>query len=903
MARPLEKDLLSNTLGRAARGALTTALTLCCLLTWSGTAAARQAGAAQPGLPSKPAPFSTAADNETVFRLPNGLTVYLIRDGRFPMTCTRLYVRTGSTHETPDQYGISHVLEHMVFKGTPTRPEGAAAREVERLGGYLNAYTSFDKTCYLTDMPSRHWKTGIDIVRDMAFNPTLDPGDLEREKPVIISELEGREDQPEGRLFLETQAAVLAGTPYAHPIIGTRETVTAVTPESLRAYIGRWYQPQNMVLVVAGDIDVDEVRAYVEAGFGGLANTGVLEDEQDISPADVAPAPRVRVLRGAWKKIYLTLSVPVPGLRDHTSLRLDLLSHLLAGDGTSLFERRYRHDRQLVDGIDVSNTSFSRLGMLTVTAVLDRDNLEEFFTSLVRDLRGLGMDAFSEEDLERARFSSLDAFDRSSETLNGLTSWRAMMQLELGGRQGEANIRTCIEQTSLAHIGETYAQYMLPGRVRVRVLAPEKQSIPDLAGILDREWPVPDAAAGKADAGTADEETLTLPNGVRLVLIPDRTMPYLSLSMAATGGNALKTPADAGLAALTADLLTDGCGGMDRVEFERRLAARALGISASSNRQTFGISATGPSRYASDLFEMLGTMIRDPRFEPAELAREVKDMNSQRVLRDESPLGRLSSRLWPSIFGDHPYGLDSLGTAATLASLDRGKVKAFWDRQRAMPWVIAVAGAYDRKQVLAWASSLPNATGQPVYPAAPVWGTEKSLTVNMPDRNKAHLMRVYPTVERLHPDAPALMVLDAVLSGQSGLLFSQMRDRDSIGYTVQSQNRFFPTTGMTLLYAGTTPDRVQDAGKGFDAILKSLAEKPLDPALLEAGCNGIEGDYIRSRQSLGSRASEAATEVLMNLPRGLALQLIEKARAVTPEDLQRVVRTYFHDGYQAVLIP
>ena len=101
--------------------------------------------------------------------LPNGLTVYVVKDVRFPLVATRLYVRTGSANEKPDQAGISHLLEHMVFKGTEHRPKGQVAQDVEALGGYLNAATSFDKTWYMTDMPAPHWRTGMDVVKEMAF--------------------------------------------------------------------------------------------------------------------------------------------------------------------------------------------------------------------------------------------------------------------------------------------------------------------------------------------------------------------------------------------------------------------------------------------------------------------------------------------------------------------------------------------------------------------------------------------------------------------------------------------------------------------------------------------------------------------------------------------------------------
>ena len=152
---------------------------------------------------------SSVSANEVLTRLPNGLTVYILKDTRFPLVCTRLYVRTGSANEEPRHAGISHVLEHMVFKGTEHRPKGQVAREVEALGGYLNAATSFDKTWYLTDMPAAHWRTGMDVVKDMAFQAQLDPKELEAEKNVVISELQRGEDSPMRKLYENLQVAGL----------------------------------------------------------------------------------------------------------------------------------------------------------------------------------------------------------------------------------------------------------------------------------------------------------------------------------------------------------------------------------------------------------------------------------------------------------------------------------------------------------------------------------------------------------------------------------------------------------------------------------------------------------------------------------------------------------------------
>ena len=279
---------------------------------------------------------AATAEQKILTRLPNGLRVVIVRDSRFPLVATRLYVGTGSANEQAAQAGISHLLEHMVFKGTESRPRGEAARQVESLGGYLNAATSFDKTWYITDMPAAHWRIGMEIVKDMAFHPSLDPEELESEKKVVISELERGQDSPMNRLFESLQTSALQNTVYSRPIIGFRESVLAITAEDLRAYVRRWYQPQNMLLLVAGDIEPEAVLAHAQTLFGGLANTADMPSPQPEDMALAPGGPRVEVIRGPWNKAYLGLAFPAPNQRDLRSVDLDVLCYLLGGDDSSL---------------------------------------------------------------------------------------------------------------------------------------------------------------------------------------------------------------------------------------------------------------------------------------------------------------------------------------------------------------------------------------------------------------------------------------------------------------------------------------------------------------------------------------------------------------------------------------
>ena len=847
-------------------------------------------------------------EQQVLTRLPNGLSVYIIKDTRFPLVATRLYVRTGSVNEDVKQAGISHLLEHMVFKGTDHRPKGQVARDVEALGGYLNAATSFDKTWFMTDMPAAHWRMGMDVVKEMAFQASLDPKELESEKEVVISELERDQDSPMSRLFESLQTSTLQNTVYGRPIIGFKETVRAVTADDLRAYVQRWYQPQNMLLLVAGDVDPQAVLQHAQELFGGLTNTNDVVAPPAVDLRKAPGGPRVEVVRGPWNKVYLGMAFPAPSLRDLRSVDLDVLSYLLGGDGTSLLSRKYEYEKQLVDGISVGNMSLDRAGMLYVTANMAPEKLEAFWQGMTTDLAKLKAADFKPEALKRARYNLEDSLDRSAETLNGLAAWLGTVQFELGGNQAEQNLRFTQRNVSQAQVQQAIDLWLDPGLVRVRVLAPENVKLPDLEAILQKNWP--GAAAAKAAkqvaASAGQQEVVDLGQGRTVILIPDATVPYVAMDMMLPGGNALLQPEQQGLAELTASTIGDGCGKLDAQAVEKYFADRAASLSAKAGLQTFTVSVTGPARFNADYFAMLSDVLGKPRFEAKEIKREAENMKAAIRQRADRPTAYLFSRVNPFLFpGGQAYGYDSLGTEANLGKFTPKDVRGFWEKQLVQPWVLAVAGDFDREAVLAFARSLPTPDGKGFTLATPSWGDARSLDLHLPGRNQAHVLQVFKAVPYTNPDAPALMLLQSVLSGQSGLLFSQMRDEQGLGYTVTAFYRAMPQAGMMAFYIGTTPDRVAQAREGFAKIIADIKAKPLPEELLQAGANRLLGEYYRDKQSLDARAGVAATDAVLGLPRDFSKSLIDKAAKLTPADIQAVAQKYLDEKnlYNMTLLP
>ena len=796
------------------------------------------AAAAPQAAPANP---STSGNDTMLVRLKNGLTVYIIRDSRFPLVCTRLFVGTGSANETAEQAGISHVLEHMVFKGTEKRPKGQVARDVESLGGYLNAATSFDKTWFITDMPAKHWKTGMDVVKDMAFHPSLDPAELEAEKDVIVSELKGGDDTPTRRLFEDLQVAGLAHTVYGRPIIGFEKTIRAVTADDLRAYIRTWYQPQNMMLLVAGDIDPKAVLAHAEELFGDLKNDTILPEPAPVQLEGAAGGPRVEVTYGPWNKVYLGIALPAPALGDQRSIDLDVLAYALGGDGTSQFYRKYRYEKQLVDSISVGNMSLNRAGLFYMVAQLDADKVEPFWQEFTRDLAALDAGKITPDVIERARFNYEDGMDRASETLDGLTSWKATVQFELGGPQGEANVRHALAAVDSARLRQAQDLWLRPDQVRVRVLAPEKAKLPDLDAILQHNWPAPAVERQKAAAAAekvGKREIVDLGQGRTVILQPDRTIPYVSLEILRPGGNALLKPADQGLAQLTAATLTDGCGTRDLDAMERFVAERAASLSASAGVQSFTVSLTGPARFNADYFALLGDLLHKPTFAEKDVRRQADTLKAALVRRQDNPMSFMGSKINGFLFpGGQPYGFDGLGTAENQDRFGPGDVQAFWKQQNAQPWILSVAGDFDREKVLAFARSLPVPTAPAVDVPQPTWGADKRLPLSLPGRQQAHLLLAFHAVPLDHPDAPALMLLESVLSGQSGLLFNKLRDEQGLGYTVTAFYRSLPEAGFMAFYIGTTPRNLDVARQGFSGIIKDIKTDLLPAELLAKGLN------------------------------------------------------------------
>src|SRR5262249_5475499 len=215
-----------------------------------------------------PASFST---DRLLFTLDNGLRVVIQEDHFAPVVAIQIWVKAGSADETPDVAGAAHVHEHMIFKGTDRRPVGAIAAEVESSGGHINAFTTADHTVYHLILASRHFTTGLDIIADSMQYSTFDPHELTKELQVVMEEWKRCDASPTSRAATALFRLAYSTHPYGRPVIGFRETIEALNRERVLNFYHRWYHPNNMTLVVVGDIDKDIASQEIKRLFAGQA--------------------------------------------------------------------------------------------------------------------------------------------------------------------------------------------------------------------------------------------------------------------------------------------------------------------------------------------------------------------------------------------------------------------------------------------------------------------------------------------------------------------------------------------------------------------------------------------------------------------------------------------------------
>jgi len=895
------------------------------------TMAPNAQGAAMKVVPSS---LTTGVERHT---LSNGLTLLIKQNRSAPVAAVVTHVKTGYFHEPDELAGISHVIEHMFFNGTPSRPDPEAiSRETKAHGGTLNAGTIYDRTSYYVVLPAERWREGLEIQADALQNPLFDEDVLSREMQAILQEARRKLDNPGAYGREKMFDLAFDHHRMQRWRIGTEDVLGSIDREELVRWYEDHYRPTNVVLTVVGDVDPAKVLSEVESLYGDMPrghlrqHTGPDEPQQEEF--------RYRRLRGQLIRGYTFLGFHTPGENHPDNAALDVLATVLATGRSSRMQARLREDMGLVSTVNAASYQYDDVGMFEISATYDPEQTDWVGRELFVEVERMKLFGPTDEELDRARgiLEAAEAFGQ--EEVLGQANMLAAYEAQGGYRLYDrelAELRSVwaedvkrVANTYLTFDNASLLEYVTPEVIGERTAEEQREHLYGAVLAAVREMDVPDLpdqrpsllpreqieswaerlASSPADEG--ERSRFDLPGGGVLVVEENPDAPTVTAGMYFLGGRTNEFRNISGVTQLMQRLMVKQTQNRSVEQLAAEIESMGTQIRRVATDDWLGFAVASRSEDFAAAFDVLFDVVTRPNFLAEQYAKEFRQHRAAIQAVEDQSSAMAVQLMRAALFAEHPYGLPELGLANVLQYLDADRVdQHHYEVVRPETMVLSVAGNVDADLVFELVKTYAEewrVTGRPSpntidgFYAAERIEQLPSLLSNRDvamekERAQTALLMAYPTVDRRHPDAPVLEVLSAITGGLGGTFFEEIRGRRGLAYQVSTFSATRTLGGFFGTFVACSPEEEHTVIELVADLHARLADEPPSAPELERAQNYLVGSYKVSAQTNAARSGRMAAALLG----GFDLERIDtyeqRIRDVTREDLARVAREHFVD--------
>lgn len=847
--------------------------------------------------------------------LGNGMEFVHRQRGGANVVSIQCVVWAGSLDERPFERGVAHFLEHMLFKGTDRRQVGQIAALVEGAGGDINAYTTFDKTVYYLTLPASEAALGFDILADAIFHSSFDQQEFEREREVILEEIRRSNDDPGAQIGKKLFSLMYEGSEAGRPIIGFAEEVAKFHRDILVGFWRRWYVPQNMSLVVVGNIDAHQAKALAANTFGQTEH--MTNDGEPWGPGRHRGIRRkrstkgvqVEIITGDFEQTRLDIAIGAPSLDSPDGAEIDTAAYVLGGSEVSRLQRRLKEKEAVVNAIGASAYTPVFEGLFEISAAASPEHLSQACHSIGREL-GLLMEsqAATEQEIERARAASVIGRIHREETVDGVaraivsglgTSMREKFEDFYDHRLA---ILSAVDMNAALH------RHWSLDQATILILcdkahAPNPHSLK--AAYLDGLAEAQRSVAAPAHRRSQEKQLVTthqfiLPGGSPVTYrhIPDAKM--FSLAAATEGGLRGETVSNVGTFHAVATLLGLATRAKPYEEFSGRLEDMGTILGGFSGKDSLGFEMHCITTQLDEMIEHLSQAMLEPVFPEEQWESYRRETLETLKLQQDSPSWICMRRLHQEVFGAHPYALPVTGTEASVKNFTAASLQAHYQQWRDQgPWVFAAAGGADPKHFEAlmvgvFSSFRPKKSRDPL--ASKLGEPLSALGVPLKPRRRqeqAHIAMggIGPSWD--DDSRASVDILVNILGGHGGRLFTVLRDQQSLAYSVSPLHAQGVFGGMVGAYIATAVDKVDQATVGLRAELARMAsDGPTDEEMARAK-SYILGSHEIGLQRTSSQAMTMALMALYGQGWDDFLKYPDRIRNVPVSQLKKVARQLF----------
>lgn len=828
--------------------------------------------------------------------LANGLTLLVQEDRAHPLAAFQATARTGSANEGAFLgAGVSHVLEHMLFKGTARRPVGAFEAEARAYGGTMQGFTTHDTTGYQVVVNKEFWAEGADLLVDALFFPSLDPEEFVKERQVVLRELKLRGDDPEHQIWDLLFENAYRVHPYRVPIIGMEPLLTALTREETIRYHRDRYRPNGIVISVIGDISTDAVIQRIEQLTQGISPGPVPFEPLAQEPLPVAPRETTQEAQVHLGMVALGFPGVETGHPD--GYALDLLTWILGGGRGSILEKRLK-DPGIVHSVGCFNYTPRERGLFVVTMRMDPDRVSVATEKLEEELARAQKESFDSAEIEAAKKVFLREYLAQRQTVEAQAADLAAGEVLVGDPTFSYAYLKEIDKLQGEDLQRVAHRYLNLKQVTIVKLVPEGTQGTTVS---------PEKETGPSSAELSDAEKFTLKNGLRVLLKPDHRSGLVTFQIALLGGVRWETEATNGVSLLAARMLLRGTLQKKADQISDEIKRMGAELEPFSGRNSLGLTLQVVSLGWPSAVELLNELLAEPTFPSEELEKERKLLLAGLKAKEEDPFPWGSKRLYATLFTVHPYRLDPSGNSKSVAALTSEELEAFYAKvldPRQM--VVAAVGDFKRDELLAdlekTLGRIPLREAQTVsVPQEPSLTAKREHRESNP-RQEGLLMIGFPGLKITDSRVAALDLVEAVLSGGAGRLFFEIRDRKGLAYTVGASAVHGVDPGAVILYAVSDPAELKTVEEGLWAEVRRLGAVPIPEEELARAKQGLLGDRRRLRQSPGSQASQMAADELYGLGFDFSSRYEAQVAATTAKEIQRLAQEILSPERAVVVI-
>jgi len=821
-------------------------------------------------------------------QLNNGLMVLVRPANNLPKVSVQIWYDVGSKDEASGEKGIAHLIEHMIFKGTESKDgkglqltESDINDSVHKLSGNCNAFTSFDYTGYLFNLPTQNWKEILPIIADCMVNASFKDDHLNSEMKAVIQELKMRKDNYVLSLAQEMMTSIFADHPYHYPIIGFKQDLWSVSSKELTEFYKKHYVPNNAVLVVVGDVKPEEVFNLAEKYFGNIKAVPDYKAPESYLNRDII-SKSVTMYRDIQQP-QVMLAYVVPGVESKKDYIFDVLGWLLGQGKASRLNKILVEELHLTTSVEAFTWDLFEYSLFFIAyepkSVADIDKINEVIQSQIEDLIKNGIPA---TELTRAIKKAQMKFYNLLEDASNQAYEIGKYYLATRDANYIFNYLNESEKKLAKEIKHTLAQHFRPTITHKGYILPLPQSeheewgkVQNASDALDKEIlqarirntsVEPSVYAKKLVAkqpgafAFPKPQTALLPNGIKVLYHETNITPKIDLVLEFKARGYYDDEEKQGLYNFMTRMLTDGTAKYPGNKFAQELESRGMSLSAFPG----GISMTMLSADFQLGLELLMQVLTQATFDKNSVekvrAQILADINN---FWDEP--GYISGQLLrEELYGGHPYSKNNLGKAETIKKITvddlKGLYKKFISPDGAKFAIVGDFGTCDIKSVLdktigTWKGSLVEAMQFPQLRAC------ERREVNYPiNRDQVTLCFAGLSIDRKNSEYDKLLVFDQILGGgalgsMSSKLF-QLREATGLFYTINGSlvSSANEQPGMVLIKTIVSLDRLAEAEKVISQTLETVTDS-ITPEEFEEAKNAIINANVYNFESNSSIAS------------------------------------------------